>query len=123
MRVTMPHPLLVLFGCVAIAAALTWWLPAGSFDRHDDPSTGRTVVVPGTYHPVPPSPVGPLAALVAVPRGFVEAADVVGVVLFVGGAWVVLDTLGILSRLVTAFVVRLRGRAMVAIPVVTAFFA
>jgi len=123
MRVRLPHPLLVLFACVAVAAALTWWLPAGQFDRHDDPVTGRTIVVPGTYHRVPASPVGPLAAFVAIPRGFVEAADVVGVVLFVGGAWVVLDTLGILGRLVAGFVSKLRGRTMVAIPVVTAFFA
>lgn len=123
MRVRLPHPLLVLLGCVAVAAALTWWVPAGQFDRHDDPATGRTVVVPGTYHAVAASPVGPLAAFVAIPRGFVEAADVVGVVLFVGGAWVVLDTLGILGRLVAGFVSKLRGRAMVAIPVVTVFFA
>jgi uncharacterized ion transporter superfamily protein YfcC len=123
MRARLPHPLLVLFGCVAVAVMLTWWLPAGQFDRRDDPVTGRTLVVPGTYHPVPGSPVGPLAAFVAIPRGFVEAADVVGVVLFVGGAWVVLDTLGILGRLVTGFVSKLRGRAMVAIPVVTVFFA
>ncbi|MEO8482415.1 MAG: hypothetical protein ABI634_09420 [Acidobacteriota bacterium] len=122
MRLRLPHPLLVLFGCVAVAVTLTWWLPAGQFDRHEDPATGRTVVVPGTYHRVPASPVGPLGAFVAIPRGFVEAADVVGVVLFVGGAWVVLDTLGILTRLVTGFVTRFRGRAMVAIPVVTVFF-
>ena len=123
MRLRLPHPLLVLLGCVVVAAALTWWLPAGQFDRHEDPATGRTVVVPGTYHRVAAAPVGPLAALVAVPRGFVEAADVVAVVLFVGGAWVVLDTLGVLGRLVAGFVARFRSRTTMAIPVVTGFFA
>jgi uncharacterized ion transporter superfamily protein YfcC len=119
----LPHPLLLLFGCVAMAAALTWVLPAGEFDRRVDERTGRTVVVPDTYHRVPAAPVGPLAAVVAVPHGFVEAADVVAVVLFVGGAWVILDTMGILGRLVGALVWRLRGRALFAIPLVTAFFA
>lgn len=123
MKLRLPHPLLVLLACVALAAASTWLLPAGTFDRRVDADTGRTVVVPGTFHPVEASPVGPFAALVAVPRGFVEAADVVGVVLFVGGAWVVLDSLGVLERLVAAFVGRLRGRTSLAIPLVTTFFA
>ncbi len=119
----LPHPILVLLGCVAIAAALTWVVPAGEFDRRVDERTGRTIVVPGTYHRVAAAPVGPLAMFVAVPRGFVEAADVVAVVLFVGGAWVVLDAMGILGRLVRAFVRRLRERTLLAIPLVTLFFA
>jgi uncharacterized ion transporter superfamily protein YfcC len=119
----LPHPLILLLGGVAVAAALTWALPAGEFDRRDDPATGRRVVVAGTYHPVDPSPVGPIAAAVAIPRGFVEAADVVAVVLFVGGAWVVLDRLGTLGRLVGALVARFRRRSLLAIPVVSFFFA
>jgi len=119
----LPHPLILLLGGVAVAAALTWVLPAGEFDRRDDPATGRRVVVAGTYHLVAPSPVGPIGAAVAVPRGFVEAADVVAVVLFVGGAWVVLDRLGTLGRLVGALVARFRRRSFLAIPVVSFLFA
>jgi uncharacterized ion transporter superfamily protein YfcC len=60
---------------------------------------------------------------VAVPRGFVEAADVIAVVLFVGGAWVVVDRLGTLGRLVAALVGRFRRRGLLAIPVISFFFA
>ena len=123
MTIRVPNPILLLLGCVAVAAALTWVVPAGEFDRREDETTGRTVVVAGTYHRVLPAPVSPFAAVVAVPRGFVEAAEVVAVVFFVGGAWVVLDVLGILGRLVNAFVGRLRRRGYLAIPVVSVFFA
>ena len=82
----LPHPVVLLIAGVAICAALTWILPAGEYERKDDPVTGRRVVVAGTYHRVEPAPVGPFAAVVAIPRGLVEAADVVGVVLFVGAA-------------------------------------
>jgi uncharacterized ion transporter superfamily protein YfcC len=112
----------LLLAGVAAAAALTWMLPAGEFDRRDDPATGRRVVVAGTYHAVEPAPVGPFGALVAVPRGVVEASEVVIVVLFVGGAWVVVDRLGALSRLVGALVSALGGRAWLAIPLVSLFF-
>ena len=119
----LPHPLILLLAGVAAAAALTWLLPAGAFDRRDDPATGRRVVVAGTYHTVPSAPVGPLGAAVSVPRGFVAAAEVIAVVLFVGGAWVVVDRLGTLPALVDAIVARFGGRGLWAIPIVCIFFA
>jgi uncharacterized ion transporter superfamily protein YfcC len=119
----LPHPLILLLGGVGLAAVLTWTLPAGEYERRDDEATGRRVVVAGTYRGVDPAPVGPFGAVVAVPQGFVEAADVVAVILFVGGAWVVLDRLGTLTRLVGALVARFRGRGLVAIPAVALFFA
>jgi uncharacterized ion transporter superfamily protein YfcC len=119
----LPNPLVLLVACVAIAAALTWVVPAGQFERREDVATGRNVVVPGTYAPVEPRPVGPFAALVAIPRGVVEAAEVVAVVLFVGGAWVVLDVLGTLGRVVASFVAHVGGRTSIAVPLVALFFS
>ena len=119
----LPHPVILLIAGVAVCAALTWILPAGQYDRRDDPATGRSVVVAGTYHRVDPAPVGPFAAAVAIPRGFVEAADVIGVVLFVGAAWIVVDRIGTLSRLIAALVGAFGSRGLIAIPVVSLFFA
>jgi uncharacterized ion transporter superfamily protein YfcC len=121
--VRVPHPLILMLAGVAVAAALTWVVPAGAFDRRDDPATNRRIVVAGTYHAVPRAPVGPLAAAVAVPRGFVAAAEVIAVVLFVGGAWVVVDKLGTLPALVDVLVARFGQRGLWAIPVVAISFA
>ena len=119
----LPHPVVLLIAGVAICAALTWILPAGEYARKDDPATGRRVVVAGTYHRVEPAPVGPFAAFVAIPRGLVEAADVVGVVLFVGAAWVVVDRIGTLGRLITTLVAAFGNRGLIAIPIISLFFA
>ena len=94
-------------------------LPAGEFDRRDDPATGRRLVVAGTYHRVAPAPVGALGAIVAIPRGVIEAGDVVMVVLFVGGAFALVEQLGTLRRGVAALVGRFHGRGLWAIPLVT----
>jgi len=122
-RLRLPHPILLLLAGVAVAAILTWLLPAGEYDRREDSATGRTVVVAGTYHAVAAAPVGPFRAFVSIPRGFVEAADVVAVILLVGGAWVILDKLGALRRLVGAMVGRFHGRGLWAIPIVALLFA
>jgi uncharacterized ion transporter superfamily protein YfcC len=118
-----PHPVILLVAGVAVCATLTWILPAGEYERKDDPATGRRVVVAGTYHPVEPAPVGAFAAVVAIPRGFVEAADVVGVVLFVGAAWLVVDRIGTLGRLITSLVAAFGNRGLIAIPIISFFFA
>ena len=119
----LPHPLILLLGAVIVAALLTWVLPAGEYVRREDPVTHRSVVVAGTYHAVTPAPVGAFAAAVSIPRGFIEGADVIAVVLFVGGAWVVVDRLGTLGRLVGVLVASFRRRGLLAIPVIALFFA
>jgi len=119
----LPHPLVLMLGGIAIAAALTWILPAGEFDRRDDPVTGRKIAVAGSYHAVASQPVGPLAAIVSIPRGFVEGGEVIAVVLFVGGAWVLVDRLGTMTAVVGALVGFFRSRGFLAIPLVSAFFA
>src|SRR4249920_1489859 len=121
-RLRLPHPVVLLGGAVVVAALLTWILPAGQFDRRDDAATGRRVVVAGTYHSTASSPVGPFAAAVAIPRGFIAAADVIGLVLLVGGAWVVVDRLGTLPAVVAALVRRFAGRGLWVIPLVSLFF-
>ncbi|HEX7792908.1 MAG TPA: hypothetical protein VF456_01095 [Vicinamibacterales bacterium] len=121
--IRLPHPLVLMLGGIAIAAALTWILPAGEFDRRDDPVTGRKIAVAGSYHRVEPQPVGPLAAIVSIPRGFVEGGEVIAVVLFVGGAWVLVDRLGTMTAVVGALVGFFQSRGFLAIPLVSAFFA
>jgi uncharacterized ion transporter superfamily protein YfcC len=122
MKLRLPHPVVLLLCAIAVAAVLTWVLPAGEYERRDDPATGRRVAVAGTYHRVDAAPVGPFAAVMAVPRGFADGIDVVMVVLLVGGAWFVVDRLGTLGRVVGALVGAFRRRGLWAIPVVSLFF-
>jgi uncharacterized ion transporter superfamily protein YfcC len=117
-KLRFPHPLTLLVLCVIAAAALTWLLPAGEYQRRDDPAAGRQVVVAGTYHAVAPSPVGPFNALVAIPKGMSDAASVIFYVFLVGGAFAVVERTGALAALVNALVRRLEGRGLWVIPIV-----
>jgi uncharacterized ion transporter superfamily protein YfcC len=114
--------MVLLLGAVMAAALLTWMLPAGAYERELNQTTGRDVVVPGTFHRVEATPVGPAAAVLAVPRGIVAGADVIVVILFVGGAFAMLEGTGALGRLVAALVGRTtRPRSVVV--AVSLFFA
>lgn len=121
-RLRLPHPIVLLLWGIVIAAALTWVLPAGEYERRDDPQTGRRLVVAGTYARVEAAPVGPMAALVAVPRGLIAGAEVIISVLFVGGAFALVDQLGTLARGARVIVRRFKGRGIWAIPAVAFVF-
>jgi uncharacterized ion transporter superfamily protein YfcC len=118
-RFQFPHPMTLLIGCIVLAMALSWILPAGEYRRRDDAATGRNVVIPGSYHAVPAAPVSPFRALVDIPRGMVDAAEVIFLVFLVGAAFTVVDHTGVLRRAVDAMVQRLERRTWLVIPVVS----
>jgi len=118
-----PHPLALLTGCVLLAAAASYVLPAGEFERAPDAATGRTLVVPGTYQPVEPDPVNLFEAMVALPRGMADASSVIFLVFLIGGAFTVVDETGALRRAIPSLIRALRGRDLLVVPVVSLFFA
>jgi uncharacterized ion transporter superfamily protein YfcC len=115
-RIRFPHPLILLVGCTLLAAALTHLLPAGQFERRDDPATGRSVVVAGTYARVEARPVGLFPALVAIPKGMADASAVIFYVFLVGGAFAVVERTGALAALVKWLVARLSRRGLWVVP-------
>src|SRR5215813_14504522 len=101
-----PHPLTLLVGCIGLAAALSYVLPAGQFERRDDPATGRSVVVAGTYHELPSAPVSAFDAVVSIPRGMEDAGSVIFYVFLIGGAFTVVERTGASTRLIQGLVNR-----------------
>jgi uncharacterized ion transporter superfamily protein YfcC len=113
----------LLVTCVFIAAILTWIVPSGEYNRHEDPATGRSVVVPGSYHRVPAAHVGPFATLVAFPRGMVEAGEVIFLVFLAGGAFTVVDRTGTIRGLLERLIKRLGRHELLVIPISSIAFA
>ena len=121
-KLRVPHPLVLLTACVLVAAAASWVLPAGEFERRTD-DAGRAVVVAGTYTAVERTPVDPFQAIVALPVGMADAAGVIFLVFLIGGAFTVVDETGALRRAISSLVRALGGRDLLVIPIVSLFFA
>jgi uncharacterized ion transporter superfamily protein YfcC len=106
-----------------VAALLTWVLPAGQYQRREDPATGRSVVVVGTYREVEARPVGAFQAVVAIPKGIVDAASVIALIFMIGGGFTVVERTGTFLRLVNGLVRALRGRGLLVIPIASLAFS
>ena len=110
-----PHPLVLLTGCVILAAMASYVLPAGEFERRVDEETGQEVVVAGTYEQVESAPVHWFDAIVALPRGMADAGSVIFLVFLIGGAFTVVDETGALRRGISSLVHALKGRDLLII--------
>jgi len=89
MRLRLPNTFVLLFAILALIALATWLVPGGKYDTHV--VNGKTLVDPASFHVVASNPQGAVALLQAPIKGFVEAAQIIGFVLIVGGAFAVVQ--------------------------------
>jgi uncharacterized ion transporter superfamily protein YfcC len=89
MRLRMPNTFVLLFMILALIALATWFVPGGKYDTHL--VNGKQLVDPATFHYVASAPQGLVALMKAPIKGFVEAAQIIGFVLVVGGAFAVVQ--------------------------------
>ncbi len=115
-------PLLLLGLIVVIAAALTWVIPAGQYDRVLNSQTGATQVVPGSYKMVPAHPVGLGGLLQSIPEGMNRAASIVFFVLLSGAALSVVEITGAIGAILNSLVKRLHQCPLLILPMVSLLF-
>jgi len=118
-----PHTFVLLFSLIVLAAIGTYVLPAGQFDRMTDPVTHKTIVVPGTYHQVDPSPVGFFDVFISVQKGMIDAASVVFFVFIVYASFYTVLKTGALHSFIGFLLRVLEGKEIVIIPVFMYLFA
>ncbi len=93
-----PHPVVMLFGILVLAAILTHILPAGLYER--EVFGERTRVIPGSYHTVASTPVGFFGLFKAFPEGFKTASSIIFVVLTSGIMFGILEKTGTIENMV-----------------------
>jgi uncharacterized ion transporter superfamily protein YfcC len=115
-------PLLLIGTIILLATFLTWILPAGRFQRVRDAHSGRMFVVPGSYQLVPRAPVSPWGALMSIPQGLAEAADVIFFTMLGGAAITVVEGTGAIGVFLNFLVLRLGHRPMVVLAIASILF-
>lgn len=118
----MPHIYVILFVFTAIAAVLTYIVPAGQYDRVPGPN-GRTTIDPNSYHVIESTPVGPVDFMLAIPQGLMDAGTVVFFTFMIGGMFMVLRRTGIIEIGVDKLTRRFANNTIVIIPVLMTTFA
>lgn len=93
-KISFPHPMIIMLAFVVLATILTYLIPAGQFQRTIDENTGREIVVQGSYAQTQNQPVGLGKMALSIPEGIIEGAEVVVLILIIGGAFYVVEKTG-----------------------------
>ena len=89
MKIRLPNTFVLLFMILAMIALSTWLVPGGQYETMM--VNGKPRIDPNSFHYIPSAPQGFIALMMAPIKGFVEAAQIIGFVLIVGGAFAVLQ--------------------------------
>ncbi|MDQ1812639.1 MULTISPECIES: YfcC family protein [Massilia] len=89
MKLRIPNTFVLLFLILAMIAVATWLVPGGQYETVL--VDGKPRIDPGSFHYVQSNPQGFVALMMAPIKGFKEAAQIIGFVLIVGGAFAVLQ--------------------------------
>ena len=76
-----PHTYILISFLIILAAIGTYTVPAGEFERMKDEKTGRTLVVPGTFHSVEQKPISVFDTFMSLPKGLDAASEIIFFVL------------------------------------------
>ncbi|WP_194976517.1 YfcC family protein [Aquiflexum lacus] len=123
MKLSFPHPMIIMLAFVVLATILTYLIPAGSYDRVLDEETGREVVVQGSYKTLENQPVGIGKMFLSVPEGIIEGVEVVVLILIIGGAFYVVDKTGAFKSGLEALIHRFKNGKTFLLALVGILFA
>ena len=83
-KIKMPHTYVILTIILLVVVALCYLIPAGEYVREFDPVSGKTVVIPDSFHFTEGRSRGCSTSFVP-PAGYVDAADILFLIVFAYG--------------------------------------
>ncbi len=126
-RIKVPHVFVLLTGVILVCSLSTYLIPSGHYQREVIEVSGltRNAVIPGTFEMTPKnvslkglvlddpvegkaSPVNLQQFLSAIPRGMIEASDIIFLIFIIGGVFGILQKTGTITAVLHALLERFR---------------
>lgn len=116
-----PDTYVIVFAVLLMAAAATYIVPAGAFDREE--TDGVTTVISGTFENVESSPAGFMDIFMSVQTGMVESAGLIFLVLFAGGMFEIINKSGAIHTGIYSAIDTMKGKEFLLIATIIILFA
>jgi len=119
----LPHVFVLLTIVALIVALLTYFVPAGTYERVVDEVSGRTLVDASSFHYLDKTPIPPMQFITAFTRAFKNAASMIFMTLVVGGAFGIINALGIIPAVLSAVMKKFENQKFLVIPLLVLVLA
>jgi len=117
-----PNSFVILLSLICLACAMTWLIPAGSYEKFMDAS-GITQISTDSFIFVEQTPVNPFELPFYVVEGFVKNVDLILILLFSGGAFEIVNASGALQALITNIASAFQTKKILLLIILTTAFA
>lgn len=123
MKFKVPHTFVLLFGLIVLVAIATYIIPAGEYERVENPETGVMEVDAESFQFIEQNPVSIPQIFTAIPTGMNEAAWIIFLIFIIGGAFGMINGTGAIESGISKVVVGLKDREKILIPATMFLFA
>jgi len=117
-----PNAFVIIISVILFAWVLTYVIPQGSYQRLIDEQTGHTKVIGNSYQKIDIDHLSPFDLLLAIPNGIKDRADIIVLILLLGGCFFIIEKTGALSEGLNKLVDLLKGKESIALLVVSLMF-
>lgn len=120
-----PNVFALMFGLIVITALLTYFIPAGEYEREVKVvgGTERTVVINNTFHEAEGNPTGFFEVFQTIHKGMTQSADIIFFIFIVGGAFGILNATKAIETGLANLSMKMADKEIYLIPVVMTLFA
>ncbi|MEG0091285.1 MAG: YfcC family protein, partial [Oscillospiraceae bacterium] len=116
-NIKMPHSYVILTTILVVMTLLTHIIPAGQYERVKDEVTGKTIVVPGSFETVDIEAPGFFDIFLALQRGYIDASDIMFLIIFAYGFVYVLTKNGTMDAALGTMVKSFGNKIQLLIPI------
>lgn len=112
-----PDAYVILFSVLLFAALLTYIIPAGSFQR-ETTANGVSIIVPNSFDWIEQHPTHFFDIFTAIQQGLIESADMIFLVIIIGGTFSVIESTGAIDSLIMKTIERTKNKEWLLIAIV-----
>lgn len=117
-----PNAFVIILSVILFAWILTFIIPKGNYQREINTENNRTIVVPNSYEQRNAPHLSAFDALLAIPKGIAGRADLIVLILLLGGCFYVIEKTGALNQGLNQLILALKGREVFALAIITLLF-
>jgi len=117
-----PNALVIMIGFILFSTILTYIIPHGEYERITNLETNQVSVVPNSYKVIESAPVTIAETFMAIPEGIILRADLIALILLIGGSFFVIEKTGALKEGIEYLTIILKGKEEIALILVSLVF-
>lgn len=117
-----PNAFVIILSVILFAWILTFIIPTGNYQREINKEDNRTIVVPNSYEQKEAPHLSAFDALLAIPKGIAGRADLIVLILLLGGCFYVIEKTGALNQGLNQLITVLKGKEVLALIIIIVLF-